>query len=61
MVKVNSGGGGSAARRPSPTAPTEAKKEDSITPEKKSDYDKTFDDPLPEARGRHRSGQGQGS
>ena len=49
MVKVNSGGGGAggAARARS----DKAKKEDSITPEKKSDYDKTFDDPLPEADG----------
>ena len=28
-----------------------AKKEDSITPEKKSDYEKTFDDPMPESDG----------
>jgi len=54
MVKINSGGSaGSAgsALAASPTAPTEAKKEDTITPEKKSDYNKTFDDPLPEEEG----------
>jgi type VI secretion system secreted protein VgrG len=43
MVKVNSGGGGAGA---SPGKVDKAKKEDSITPEKKSDYEKTFDDPL---------------
>ena len=31
-----------------------AKKEDSITPEKKNDYEKTFDDPLPKDRRWHR-------
>src|SRR5450755_1011083 len=49
MVKINSGGGGgsaSPALTPSPVAPTEAKKEDSITPEKQSEYDKNFDDPM---------------
>jgi type VI secretion system secreted protein VgrG len=54
MVKINSGGSaGSAgsALAASPTAPTEAKKEDTITPEKKSDYNKTFDDPLAEDAG----------
>ena len=48
MVKVNSGGGGGSASAglvASPTAPTEAKKEDSITAEKQDDYDKTFEDP----------------
>jgi type VI secretion system secreted protein VgrG len=48
MVKVNSGGGGAGA---SPGKVDKAKKEDSITPEKKSDYEKTFDDPLPESDG----------
>ncbi|MEO5882945.1 MAG: type VI secretion system tip protein TssI/VgrG [Caldimonas sp.] len=48
MVKVNSGGGGAGA---SPGKVDEAKKEDSITPEKASEYDKTFDDPLPKADG----------
>jgi len=48
MVKVNSGGGGAGA---SPGKVDEAKKEDSITPEKASDYDKTFDDPLPDSDG----------
>lgn len=49
MVKVNSGGGGgsaSPALSASPVAPTEAKKEDTTTPEKSSDYDKNFDDPM---------------
>ena len=48
MVKVNSGGGGAGA---SPGKVDKAKKEDSITPAKKSDYEKTFDDPLPKADG----------
>ena len=48
MVKVNSGGGGAGA---SPGKVDKAKKEDSITPEKKSDYEKTFDDPMPESDG----------
>ena len=51
MVKVNSGGGGGSASPAQPTAPTEAKKEESITPAKKTDYDKTFDDPLPDSDG----------
>ena len=54
MVMINSGGAaGSAgpALAASPTAPTEAKKEDSTTPEKKSDYNKTFDDPMPDDMG----------
>ncbi len=48
MVKVNSGGGGGSATSAlaaSPTAPTEAKKEESITAEKKDDYEKLFKDP----------------
>jgi len=48
MVKVNSGGGGAGA---SPGKVDKAKKEDSITPEQQSDYEKTFDDPMPEADG----------
>jgi type VI secretion system secreted protein VgrG len=48
MVKVNSGGSGSPAQ---PAKPTEAKKEESTTPAKKTDYDKTFDDPLPDSDG----------
>jgi type VI secretion system secreted protein VgrG len=48
MVKVNSGGGGAGA---SPGKVDKAKKEDSITPEKKSDYEKTFDDPLDTTEG----------
>jgi type VI secretion system secreted protein VgrG len=48
MVKVNSGGGGAGA---SPGKVDKAKKEDSITPEKKTDYEKTFDDPLPKDDG----------
>jgi type VI secretion system secreted protein VgrG len=54
MVMINSGGAaGSAgsALSASPTAPTEAKKEDSITAAKKSDYNKTFDDPMPDDDG----------
>ncbi len=49
LVKVNSGGaGGSAspALAASPVAPTDAKKEDTTTPEKKIDYEKNFDDPM---------------
>jgi type VI secretion system secreted protein VgrG len=51
MVKVNSGGGGGSASPAQPGAPAEAKKEDSITPAKKSDYDATFKDPLPDGDG----------
>ena len=54
MVLINSGGSAASAGSAlaaSPTAPTEAKKEDSITPEKKSDYNKTFDDPMPDDAG----------
>ena len=54
MVMINSGGAaGSAgpALAASPTAPTDAKKEDSITPAKKSDYNKTFDDPMADDMG----------
>ena len=50
LVKVNSGGSGSAAGSAlsaSPTAPTEAKTEDSISAAKKDDYKKNFDDPIP--------------
>ena len=50
LVKINSGGAGgsaSAALAASPTAPTEAKKEELLTSAKASDYDKTFDDPMP--------------
>ncbi len=48
MVKVNSGGGGAGA---SPGKVDKAKKEDSITPEKKSQYEKTFEDPLAKGEG----------
>jgi type VI secretion system secreted protein VgrG len=54
MVMINSGGAaGSAgpALAASPTAPTEAKKEDTITAAKKTDYNKTFDDPMPDDMG----------
>jgi type VI secretion system secreted protein VgrG len=54
MVMINSGGAaGSAgpALAASPAAPTEAKKEDSITAEKKTDYNKTFDDPMADDMG----------
>ena len=51
MVKVNSGGGGGSAKAASPTAPAEAKKEASIAPDKKADYNKTFDDPMPADQG----------
>lgn len=49
MVKVNSGGGGgsaSPALSASPVAPTEAKKEDTTTPEQGTAYDTNFDDPM---------------
>jgi type VI secretion system secreted protein VgrG len=58
MVKVNSGGGGAGA---SPGKVDKAKKEDSITPEKKTDYEKTFEDPLAEVRRRHRPRQSKAS
>jgi type VI secretion system secreted protein VgrG len=48
MVKVNSGGGGAGA---SPGKVDKAKKEDSITPEKKSQYEQTFEDPLAKDEG----------
>jgi hypothetical protein len=54
MVMINSGGAaGSAgpALAAKPTAPTEAKKEDTITAAKKTDYNKTFDDPMPDDMG----------
>ena len=51
MVKVNSGGGGGSASPAQPGEATEAKKEDSITPGKKDDYEKTFVDPMPEGEG----------
>lgn len=50
LVKINSGGAGgsaSAALAASPAAPTEAKKEELLTAAKESDYNKTFDDPMP--------------
>ena len=50
MVKVNSGGAASSAGSAlsaSPTAPTEAKTEDTIAADKKDDYQKNFDDPIP--------------
>jgi type VI secretion system secreted protein VgrG len=50
LVKVNSGGSGAAAGSAlsaSPTAPTEAKTEDTISAAKKDDYKKNFDDPIP--------------
>ena len=54
MVMINSGGAAGAAGpalAASPTAPTEAKKEDSTTSAKKTDYNKTFDDPMPDDQG----------
>jgi type VI secretion system secreted protein VgrG len=48
MVKINSGGGGAGA---SPGKVDKAKKEESITPGKQGDYEKTFDDPMPESDG----------
>lgn len=50
LVKINSGGSGSAAGSAlsaSPTAPTDAKTEDTISASKKDDYKKNFDDPIP--------------
>jgi type VI secretion system secreted protein VgrG len=50
LVKINCGGSGSAAGSAlsaSPTAPTEAKTEDTISAAKKDDYKKNFDDPIP--------------
>ena len=51
MVKVNSGGGGGSASPAQPGEPTEAKKEDSITPAQKSQYDEEFTDPLAKSDG----------
>jgi type VI secretion system secreted protein VgrG len=51
MVKVNSGGAGGSASPAQPGAAAEAKKEDSITPAKKDDYEKTFVDPMPKDDG----------
>ena len=51
MVKVNSGGGGGSASPAQPGDAAEAKKEDSITPAKKSDYEQTFKDPMPDGDG----------
>ena len=50
LVKINSGGSGSAAGSAlsaSPAAPTKAKTEDTISAAKKDDYKKNFDDPIP--------------
>lgn len=55
MVKINSGGSGgsagpaTAATAASPTAPTEAKKQADIAPDKATDYDKLFEDPIKRA------------
>jgi type VI secretion system secreted protein VgrG len=54
LVKINSGGSGasaSAALKASPAAPTDAKKEDLLTPAKTTDYEATFKDPLPVEEG----------
>ena len=48
LVNVNSGGGGGSGKdapAASPVAPTAAKKEDSTTSEKSTDYEKLFEDP----------------
>jgi len=50
LVSINGGGSGSAAGSAlsaSPTAPADAKVEDSTLPAKKDDYKKNFDDPIP--------------
>lgn len=49
LVSINCGGSAEGAKpglAANPVAPTDAKKEDTITPEKKDDYDKNFDDPF---------------
>ena len=54
LVKINSGGSGaaaSAALKASPAAPTDAKKEELLTPAKKADYEDMFKDPLPHDEG----------
>jgi len=54
LVKINSGGSGaaaSAALKASPAAPTDAKKEELLTPAKKTDYEDMFKDPLPHDEG----------
>ncbi|MEO8523094.1 MAG: type VI secretion system tip protein TssI/VgrG [Caldimonas sp.] len=54
MVMINSGGAAGAAGpalAASPVAPTDAKMEDSITSKKKTDYNKTFDDPMADDMG----------
>jgi type VI secretion system secreted protein VgrG len=45
-VAINGGGGGGAATAASPTAPTEAKNQQDLTPAKETDYDKQFEDPI---------------
>jgi type VI secretion system secreted protein VgrG len=54
LVKINSGGSGasaSAALKASPAAPTDAKKEELLTPASKTRYENTFKDPLPHDEG----------
>lgn len=52
MVKINSGGGGAAAKAASPKDPAEAKIQDELTPAKATDYDKLFEDPIVTAGGK---------
>jgi type VI secretion system secreted protein VgrG len=49
MVKINSGGGGgsaTAAADASPAKPADAKQHEDIKPDKATDYDKLFEDPI---------------
>lgn len=52
MVKINSGGGGGSAGSASPKDPTEAKTFADTKPDKATDYDKLFDDPIVTAGGK---------
>lgn len=52
MVKINSGGGGGMAKAPSPKDAKEAKVFDETKPDKATDYDKLFEDPIVTAGGK---------
>jgi type VI secretion system secreted protein VgrG len=52
FVKINSGGGGGSAGSASPKDPTEAKVFADTKPDKATDYDKLFDDPIVTAGGK---------
>lgn len=52
MVKINSGGGGGSAGSASPKEPKDAKVFAETKPDKASDYDKLFDDPIVTAGGK---------